>query len=133
MKKVSYKFSQSKTQFYFDADFGFLEKVIDKENTIVVTDENIYDANKKKFKGWNVIVLNPGEEYKIQQTVDEIIEQLIGFGATRKTFLLGVGGGVVTDLTGYAAAVYMRGISFGFVPTSILAMVDAAIGGKKWN
>jgi 3-dehydroquinate synthase len=75
--------------------------------------------------------LNPGEEYKVQTTVDEVIDQLIGFEADRKTFLIGVGGGVVTDLTGYVAAVYMRGIPFGFVPTSVLAMVDAAIGGKN--
>ena len=45
--------------------------------------------------------------------------------------LVGIGGGVITDLTGYVAAIYMRGLSFGFVPTSILAMVDAAIGGKN--
>src|SRR5262249_54779473 len=57
--------------------------------------------------------------------------QLIEYNADRKTTLVGIGGGVVTDLTGYAAAVYMRGIRFGFVPTSILAMVDASIGGKN--
>jgi len=49
----------------------------------------------------------------------------------RKTFLIGIGGGVVTDIAGYVAAVYMRGIPCGFLPTSILAMVDASIGGKN--
>ena len=62
---------------------------------------------------------------------DLIIEQLIGFEADRSTTLIGVGGGVVTDLTGYVASIYMRGIRFGFVPTSLLAMVDASIGGKN--
>lgn len=131
MKKLSYTFSDSSTQFYFDGDFSFLEKVVNKDNAVIITDENIFNAHKKKFRGWSTIVLNPGEEYKIQSTVDEVIEQLIGLEADRKTFLLGVGGGVVTDITGYVAAVYMRGISFGFVPTSLLAMVDAAIGGKN--
>jgi len=51
--------------------------------------------------------------------------------ADRNTTLIGVGGGVITDLTGYIASVYMRGINFGFVPTSLLAMVDASIGGKN--
>ena len=51
--------------------------------------------------------------------------------ADRKTVLIGVGGGVVTDMTGYVASVYMRGIGFGFIPTSLLAMVDASIGGKN--
>ena len=51
--------------------------------------------------------------------------------ADRKTILIGVGGGVVTDITGYVASIYMRGIPFGFVPTTLLAMVDASIGGKN--
>jgi 3-dehydroquinate synthase len=131
MKKLSYKFSNKTTQFYFDADFSFLEKIVDKERSILITDENIYKAHKRKFNGWTAIVLNPGEEYKVQTTVDEVIEQLISFEADRKTFLVGIGGGVVTDLTGYVAAVFMRGLSFGFVPTTILGMVDAAIGGKN--
>ncbi len=131
MKKLSYTFSNKTTRFYFDAAFSSLEGIINKDNAIIVTDDNIFTAHKKKFDGWNAIVLNPGEEYKVQTTVDEVIDQLIGFEADRKTFLIGVGGGVVTDLTGYVAAVYMRGIPFGFVPTSVLAMVDAAIGGKN--
>ena len=44
---------------------------------------------------------------------------------------VGIGGGVVTDMTGYVASIYMRGLSFGFIPTTILAMVDASIGGKN--
>ena len=64
-------------------------------------------------------------------TADYIIEELIKMGAHKNTFLIGIGGGVVTDITGYVAAVYMRGVKFGLVPTSILAMVDAAIGGKN--
>jgi len=131
MKKFSYTFSTKTTQFYFDADFSFAEKLVGKGNTVLITDENIFNAHKKKFTGWSTIVLNPGEEYKIQDTVNEVIDQLISFEADRNTFLVGIGGGVVTDLTGYAAAVYMRGIPFGFIPTSILAMVDAAIGGKN--
>ncbi len=51
--------------------------------------------------------------------------------ADRKTTLIGVGGGVITDITGYVASVYMRGLRFGFVPTSLLALVDASIGGKN--
>jgi 3-dehydroquinate synthase len=104
---------------------------VDKDNTIIITDENVYNAHSKRFKDWNSIVLKPGEEYKTQSTVDEIIEQLIEMEADRKTTLVGVGGGVITDLTGYVASVYMRGISFGFIPTTILAMVDASIGGKN--
>jgi 3-dehydroquinate synthase len=131
MKKLSYTFSSRATQFYVDVDFSFLEKLISREKAVLITDEHLFKAHKKKFSGWNVIVLNPGEEYKVQSTVDEVIQELIALEADRKTFLVGIGGGVVTDLTGYVAAVYMRGLPFAFVPTSVLAMVDAAIGGKN--
>ncbi|HWC54415.1 MAG TPA: 3-dehydroquinate synthase [Chitinophagaceae bacterium] len=101
------------------------------KNSIFITDENVFKHHQKRFKNWNTIVLKAGEDYKVQGTVDAVIEQLIGMEADRKTILIGVGGGVVTDITGYVASVYMRGIKFGFVPTTILAMVDASIGGKN--
>ena len=131
MRKRSFTFSKSTVDYYFNANFSYLEKIVSKENAVVITDDHLFDKHKKKFKGWNTIVLKPGEAYKVQQTVDVIIDQLIAFGADRKTTLIGVGGGVVTDMTGYVAGIYMRGIKCGFVPTSILAMVDASIGGKN--
>jgi len=131
MQTKSYRFSSATVNYYFDADFSKLEKLIGKEQAVLITDEHVFQAHKKKLKGWNCITLKPGEEYKIQATVDSVIEQLIEFKADRSTWLIGIGGGVVTDLTGYIAAVYMRGIRCGFVPTTVLAMVDASIGGKN--
>ncbi|HEX5150192.1 MAG TPA: 3-dehydroquinate synthase [Parafilimonas sp.] len=132
MKKQTVQFNTSSTTFYFDASFDILENITSKDNAVIITDENVFcGVNNKKFKGWKTIVLKAGEEHKVQHTVDLIIEQLIDFGCDRKSFLIGVGGGVVTDITGYAAGIFMRGIRFGFVPTSILAMVDASIGGKN--
>jgi|ADGO01.1.fsa_nt_gi 3-dehydroquinate synthetase len=131
MQTKTYQFSSGKVNYYFDADLSVAWKKVDKDHAVIITDENIYTAHTRKFKGCNTIVLKPGEEYKVQATVDSIIEQLIEFKADRKTFLIGVGGGVITDITGYVAAVYMRGIRAGFVPTSVLAMVDASIGGKN--
>jgi 3-dehydroquinate synthase len=126
-----FHFSQATVTCHFNMPFASLEKMTDKDKTILITDEHVFAAHRKKFRGWNTIVLKPGEEYKIQVTVDVIIEQLIAFGADRQSFLVGVGGGVITDITGYVAGIYMRGIRFGLVPTSLLAMVDAAIGGKN--
>ncbi|MGZ8539996.1 MAG: 3-dehydroquinate synthase [Chitinophagaceae bacterium] len=126
-----YKFSNSSTDFYFAGGFSHLKKITDPKATILITDENVFNAHNKRFKGWNTIVLKPGEEFKVQATVDSVIEQLIEMEADRKTTLVGIGGGVITDITGYAASVYMRGVRFGFVPTSLLALVDASIGGKN--
>jgi len=131
MNKQTYKFSYSSTDYYLAYGFSHLKKITDPKATVLITDENVYNAHVKRFKGWNTIVLKPGEEYKVQATVDAVIEKLIEMEADRKTTLVGVGGGVITDLTGYVASVYMRGLRFGFVPTSILSFVDASIGGKN--
>jgi 3-dehydroquinate synthase len=64
-------------------------------------------------------------------TIEQLSKQLLGLEATRETLLVGVGGGVITDITGFLAAIYMRGVAFGFVPTTLLGMADAAIGGKN--
>ena len=117
--------------YYFNASFSYLEQIVAKEKTILITDENVFAAQAAVFDGWQTIVIKAGEAFKQQAAVDFIIQQLIEKEADRNTFIVGVGGGVVTDITGYAASVYMRGLKFGFVPTTILAMVDAAIGGKN--
>lgn len=131
MKKISVKFSSSVTDIYFAYGISYLKKITDPKATILITDENVYRAHKKRFKDWDTIVLKPGEDYKIQATADAIIEQLIEMEADRSTTLVGVGGGVITDIAGYVASIYMRGIRFGFIPTSVLALVDASIGGKN--
>lgn len=131
MEHVSYTFNNASTDYYFAGGFALLKKLVDPASTVVITDENVFHHHKKRFKGWNAIVLAAGEEHKIQSTADAVIENLVSIGADRKTTLVGVGGGVITDLTGYIASIYMRGIRFGFVPTTLLAMVDASIGGKN--
>lgn len=131
MNEKEYSFSSKKVKAYFDTDFLTIKDLADKVNTILITDENIFAKQSAKFDGWKTIVIKAGEQFKNQQTVDHIIDQLIAMNADRQTFVVGVGGGVVTDIAGYAASIYMRGIRFAFVPTSILAMVDASVGGKN--
>jgi 3-dehydroquinate synthase len=131
MQKKTIRFGTASTDFYFAGGFSHLKEIVDAKNTILLTDENVFEAHQSRFKNWNTIVLKPGEEYKVQATVDSIVEQLIEMEADRKTTLVGIGGGVITDLTGFVASVYMRGVRFGFVPTSLLALVDASIGGKN--
>lgn len=131
MQKKTFRFGASAVDYYVTGTLSLLKNIVDKTNTILITDENVFDHHEKKFKHWNTLVLKPGEEYKIQATADFVIDELIARGADRNTTLVGIGGGVITDLTGYVASVYMRGIRFGFVPTTLLAMVDASIGGKN--
>ncbi|KYP13422.1 3-dehydroquinate synthase [Flavihumibacter sp. CACIAM 22H1] len=131
MENKKIRIGQTVTEYYFGASLSGLKNVADKQHTILVTDEHVYDAYKQKLKGWNTIVIKAGEEFKIQETADALIDSMIEMEADRKTTLIGLGGGVVTDLTGYVGSIYMRGIRTGFIPTSLLAMVDASIGGKN--
>ena len=125
------KFSQKTVTCYFDADFSGLGELVKDSNIVIITDENVFEHYPAKLSAFPVIKFKAGEEFKNQTTADYVIQELINLGAHKNTFLVGVGGGVVTDITGYVASVYMRGIEFGLVPTSVLAMVDAAIGGKN--
>lgn len=128
---VQYRFSQKNIDCYFDGDFSIIENIVQKQKLVFITDENIYEAHKDKFSTNRTIVIKAGEQFKNQQTVNTVIDELISLNVDRQSFVVGVGGGVVTDLAGFAASIYMRGIKFAFVPTSILAMVDASVGGKN--
>ena len=130
MKKII-KYPTGSTIFYFNESLSLLETIVDKNNSFIITDDTVGSFIAKKLKKWNIITIPAGEQHKQSNTVDDIIGQLVQLGADRKSTIIGIGGGVVTDIAGYVAAIYMRGIQVGFVPTTILAMVDASIGGKN--
>lgn len=123
--------NQQHTDFYFNATFGYLKQLLHPVNTFIITDSTIYSLHARVFKSWKTIVIPSGEENKNIETIQFVIHQLIQLKADRTATLVGVGGGVVTDITGFVASIYMRGVAFGFVPTTLLAMVDASIGGKN--
>lgn len=131
MRKKTFAFSSGSTDCWWEGSLAELNRLAPPERTVLLTDENVYAAHTRKFRSWNTIVLRAGESFKVQATVDAVVEQLISLQADRGTTLVGVGGGVITDLTGYIAAVYMRGIRFGFLPTTLLGLVDASLGGKN--
>jgi len=128
---VVMRFSGKPVTYHFNGSLSGLAEVTDPTRTVLVTDRHLMEAHAAGFEGWRTIVLEPGEQHKVQSTVDGIIRRLIEWQVDRSFTLVGIGGGVVTDITGYAASVYMRGLRFGFVPSSLLAMVDASIGGKN--
>jgi 3-dehydroquinate synthase len=131
MRKEILAFSNKQVEYLFDASFSQLALLYQRDKIVIVTDENVFKQHALKFEGFTVIKVPAGEEFKQQRTVDDIISQLLELQADKQTVLIAVGGGVVTDMTGYAASIYKRGIKLVLVPTSILAMVDAAVGGKN--
>src|ERR1700722_8549871 len=78
----------------------------------------------------STVVLPDGEVYKNLETLNLIFDALLGARADRKTTLIALGGGVIGDMTGFAAACYMRGVPFIQVPTTLLSQVDSSVGGK---
>jgi 3-dehydroquinate synthase len=83
-----------------------------------------------KYPNIHTTVLPDGEEFKNWQTLNLIFDALLSQASDRKTLLFALGGGVVGDMTGFAAASYMRGVPFVQVPTTLLAQVDSSVGGK---
>lgn len=108
-----------------------LENLTNDRRTIIVTDTNVKSLYPELFEGKECIVMDAGEGAKNLTTYHNICKSLLEMGADRGALLVGVGGGVVTDMTGFVGSTYMRGISFGFVATTLLAQIDASIGGKN--
>lgn len=131
MRNTEYDFFQRKVHCLFDASFSSLETLCSKEKTVIITDDNVFAHHHQKMQGYKVIRIAPGEKTKNQKTIDHLIETLLQLEVDKQTFIIGVGGGVITDMTGYVASIFKRGVRLGLVPTTILGMVDAAIGGKN--
>lgn len=98
---------------------------------VIITDDNIKAHYAHLFPEAPVICLGTGEKIKTLTTVEFILKQLMALGCDRSVFILGIGGGIVCDITGFAASIFMRGVDFGFVSTSLLSQVDASVGGKN--
>ncbi len=78
-----------------------------------------------------VSIIDASETNKTMATVESVVGDMLEAGADRNVLVLGIGGGITTDLAGFVASIYKRGVRFAFVPTTLLAQVDAAIGGKN--
>lgn len=98
---------------------------------IVITDDTVHLHYFGFISQYEHITIREGEAAKSIETIANVYSELIRRGADRTTMLVGIGGGIVTDITGFVGATYMRGVDFGFVATTLLAQVDASIGGKN--
>ena len=112
------------------------ETIAEASKVFILTDENVAPFWLPEVAHWLHcdsavdIVVKAGEQHKNLQTVQRIWKTLMKHHADRNALLINLGGGVITDLGGFAASTYKRGIKFINIPTTLLAMVDAAIGGK---
>ena len=111
-----------------------LPALINAQNNFVLTDSNVFalypEFFKKYFQNTPTFVLKAGEESKTFSSLGDILSAMTNAGLHRNARLIAVGGGVIGDIGGLAAALYMRGISCVQIPTTLLSQVDSSVGGK---
>ncbi len=108
-----------------------LPRLLPDRRVVVVSDTNIDRHYHSLVNRFDHVLIGLGETSKTLLTADAVYRKFIELGVDRSTFILAVGGGIVTDVAGFVASTYMRGLDFGFISTSLLGQVDASVGGKN--
>jgi len=131
MRIIEIKTKGANSLIYIGEDMRNVSNYLPPGKTVIICDENIYKLYGQYFQQFPVIIIGLGEKNKSIDTLSLIFRKLLEYEADRSTFILGIGGGIVCDVAGFAASVYMRGLKFGFVSTTLLSQVDASVGGKN--
>ncbi len=131
MQTFSIKGENRISSVYVGEHLANVESYLPDKPLVIITDENIAALYRDFFPKAPVIIMGTGEKNKTLATVASVLEQLMEIGCDRSWFILGIGGGIVCDLAGFAASIFLRGVPFGFVSTSLLSQVDASVGGKN--
>jgi 3-dehydroquinate synthase len=122
---------RQESEIYIGPTSDILSGVLPEGRVVVVSDATIDRLYHSMLAPYDTVLIGLGESIKTLQTVESIYRRFIELGVDRSTFVLAIGGGIVTDVAGFAASTYMRGIGFGFVSTTLLGQVDASVGGKN--
>ncbi len=131
MKRIEVKGEKSTSVILVGESLLNLRNYISTESVFIITDTNVEKLYRTHFPKFPVFVMKPGEAHKNLTTAETIYRWLLEVGADRSSFIVGIGGGVVCDMAGFIASTYMRGVRFGFVSSTLLAQVDASVGGKN--
>lgn len=131
MKTIEIALPPDTSKIFIGESLSQLGNYLPTKQCIIVTDDNILKYYRKELPEFPVISIGTGEKNKTLETLEKIVDRLVELEADRATFIIGIGGGIVCDVAGFAASVYMRGLRFGFVSTTLLSQVDASVGGKN--
>ena len=122
---------RQQSEVYIGSAAEILPELLPQGRVVVVSDATIDRLYHPLLAKYDSVLIGTGESIKTLQTVETIYRRFIELGVDRATFVLGIGGGIVTDVAGFAASTYMRGLPFGFISTTLLGQVDASVGGKN--
>ncbi|HIP11835.1 MAG TPA: 3-dehydroquinate synthase [Arcobacter sp.] len=120
----------------YDINIDKLKQIKLNTKVVIVTNPTIsnlhldYVLSRIEAKEVSVVTVKDGEQYKHMQTIEDILEHCFNQKLNRSSILIAFGGGVIGDMTGFAASIYQRGIDFIQIPTTLLSQVDASVGGK---
>ncbi|HBH84275.1 MAG: 3-dehydroquinate synthase [Bacteroidetes bacterium GWE2_41_25] len=131
MEKIFVNTPAAKSEIIVGQTWESVKELLPESGVVIITDDNILRLYGDKFPDLPVFSVTAGEESKKLSVIEYLAGRLLDSGIDRSGFILAVGGGVVCDLAGFLASVYMRGIKCGFVSTSLLSQVDASTGGKN--
>lgn len=131
MEKIVVKTAGKKSDILVGESWESAGNMLSGNDVIIISDDNVFRIYGDRFPRFPVFNIKPGEPSKNLEIVEYLAERLLGSGIDRNGYLLAIGGGVVCDLTGFLASVYMRGIKCAYVSTTLLSQVDASTGGKN--
>lgn len=131
MEKITINTPGFRSEILVGEKWEAVSGLIPENGTVIITDENVNQLYGSRFPGVPVFSLTPGEGSKKLEVIEYLAGQLLEAGIDRTGFVLAVGGGVVSDVAGFLASIYMRGIRCGYVSSTLLSQVDASMGGKN--
>ncbi len=132
MRSLDFVGNTGNSRIVLGATFDQLTEFCDTEKTAIIVDRNVLELHRDKLSPYQrLIEVEPGEQQKTLETINAIYERFLEWELDRASTVIGVGGGMVCDMSGFAASTYLRGMPFAFVPTTLLALVDASVGGKN--
>ena len=131
MEKIILNTLVAKSDIYVGWSWESVCDLLPDSGVAIITDNNVLRLYGDKFPDYPVFSVASGEDSKKISVIENLAYKLLNAGIDREGFLLAIGGGVVCDITGFLASVYMRGIKFGAVSTTLLSQVDASVGGKN--
>lgn len=121
----------SRSEILVGENWESVNRLLPERGVVIITDENVQGLYSDRFPKVPVFTVPPGEESKKLSVIEHLAGKLLEAGIDRTGFILAVGGGVVCDLAGFLASIYMRGVRCGYVSSSLLSQVDASTGGKN--
>jgi len=131
LEKIVINTSVTKSEILVGQPWSSVCELLPENGVVIITDDNVLSLYGDRFPQFPVFSVKPGEESKKLSVIEKLAGNLLDSGVDRNGFILAIGGGVVCDIGGFLASVYMRGIRCGFVSTTLLSQVDASTGGKN--